>query len=156
MSKTKLRRATIAGVCALGATIATITPAHATTGLADYDCGAAGNPVAFRFDRTTSAGKNLRVQAPIGFSTAVPMLPGALSAMLIGPPSPPYPLTVSNPNVLTPGAYFGINLIGVSPVTLTVPPTAIFISTTTTPPGAVTGLPVGCGLISWNPMTWPI
>jgi len=153
----KVRRASIAAVCALGATIATISPAHAT-GLAAYDCGTAGNPVGFRFDRTpptTPPSKNLRVQAPIGFFTAVPIAVGALSAMLIGPPSPPYPLTMTNPNVLAAGSYFSINLTGVSPVGLTVPPTAIFASTTT-PPGTIAGLPVGCGLISWTVGTWPI
>ena len=72
----KLKRGIVAGVCALGATIAGITPAHAA-GLASYNCGTNGNPVTFTFTRTGPTGlavqgslSNVPLASPVGVGGA--------------------------------------------------------------------------------------
>jgi len=149
MSKTKLARAGIAAVCALGATIASITPAHAGTATAAYDCAASGNPIKVTFTRTAPTmppTKNLRITVAFTFFQPTPIPVGAIVGTLIGPPSPPYPLTLTNPTVIPAGFSTSLTLTGTSPATLTGPPTAI-----TAP-----AVSLGCGLIGTTSGTWPI
>jgi len=143
--KTKLARAGIAAVCALGATVAGITPAHAATATASYDCGTAGT-IAFTFTRTAPPGKNLTVRVFVTFVVPAAIPVGGVVGTLIGPPSPPYPLTVTNPVVIPAGFITSLTLTGASPAALTGPPTAVMVP----------AVPLGCGLIGTTSGTWPI
>jgi len=140
-----LKRGIVAGVCALGATVATITPANAATAGAAYDCGTAGT-IAFTFTRTAPPGKNLTVRAFPGFVVPTSIPVGGAVGTLIGPPSPPYPLTVTNPTAIPAFVPLNLTLTGVSPANLTAPPTAI----------TVPAVSLGCGLIGTTSGTWPI
>jgi len=147
--KTKLARAGLAAVCALGATIAGVTPASAATAGAAYDCAASGNPIGVTFTRTAPTmppTKNLRIIVAFTFSPAVPIPPGGIVGTLIGPPSPPYPLTLTNPNVIPSGPNTSLTLTGASPVALSGPPTAVMAP----------AVSLGCGLIGTTSGTWPI
>jgi len=148
--KSKLARAGLAAVCALGATIATITPAHAASASASYNCGTFGNPIKVTFTRTaptTPPSKNLKVAIPASFTAPAPILPGSVAAVLGG--SPPYPITVTNPTTIPAGPVTTFTLTGPSPSTLGGPPTTI---------GTVlSGNAVTCTLLGTPaPSGWPI
>jgi len=129
----KLKNATIAAVFAFGASVAMVTPASAVgTATAYYNCTPYGNPVKVTFTRTTTPpAKNLSVKADLSFTVPAvtgPIGVGGISAQLTGPPTPPYPITVTNPNVIPPGTYTSITLTGTAPATLTGPPATIPIN----------------------------
>jgi len=139
--KTKLARAGIAAVCALGATIAGVTPAHAATATASYNCGTLGGSVKVTFTRTAPT---LKVWMPVSFTSSTPLGVGAVVSVLGG--LPPYPITVTNSTVIPPGPVTMLTLTGSSPMSLYGPPTSIGIS----PLG-------GCTLLgSPAPSGWPI
>jgi len=128
----KIKNATIASVFALGITAAMITPA-AAAGVATYNCGALyGTSVKGTFTRTaptTPPSKNLKVEATISFISPVAIGVGGIVGTLNGPPAPPYPLTVTNPNVIPAWVpQSKVTLTGPSPATLGGPPQSITIN----------------------------
>jgi len=131
----KIMSASIAAACALGASVAMISPAAAVgTATATYNCGAYGSAVVGTFTRTAPtvpATKNLAVVATISFTSPAPILPNAASAVFAGAG-----LTLTNPNVIPAGPNTSIKLSGASPATLASAPTGITIS--------VAGVTVNC------------
>jgi len=139
-----LKRGLGAAVCALGATLATITPAHAATASASYNCGTLGGSVRVTFTRTAPT---LTVKMPVSFTLPTPIGVGAITAVLGGPS--PYPIAVTNPNLIPAGPVTMLTLTKPSPVPLPGPPTSIGIPL---PGGAIT-----CTLLaSPAPSGWPI
>ena len=151
----KLRRGIVAAVCALGATVATVTPAHAATANATYNCGVWGSSVLFTFIRTapTPPTKNLTVKVILGGFAPVTYAPGQVIGTLKAPPSPPYPLVVTNPNAIPAGFYSLILLTGVSPATLTGPPASVTTTFNSPPQPPVS---FTCTLSLPAPTGWPI
>jgi len=149
----KLKSATIAAVCALGASAAMITPASAVgTANATYNCGIYGNPVTVQFTRTTQPpANNLTVKAFLTFFSPSPIPVGGVVATLKPPPGPPYPVVATNKTLVPAGLNSSITLTGPAPVALPGPPAIISIKIT--PPG----ITVTCTLIGpVPPGTWPI
>jgi len=150
----RLKNATIAAVCALGASTAMITPASAIgAASAPYDCGAWGNPVTVAFTRSAPAPgfRNLDVSLPISIYSGVPLVPGGIAGTLNSPPGPPYPIAAANTNVAPPGIVNPVRLKGVSPATLTGPPSSIVIHY------GVPDIVIVCVLLpSPAPIGWPI
>jgi len=152
MSKPK--RASVAAVCALATSAVMVTPAVAVgTGYASYNCGDPTHLIPFRFKRTaptTPPSKNLTVEGILALSTPLSISVGGVVATLKSPPSPSYPLTTSNPNVIPPGL-FAIKVTGPSTVSLSGPPGSITI--TVAQPGFA--LNITCTL-SATESGWPI
>jgi len=146
----KLKRAAVASVFALGVTAAMITPASAA-GTATYSCPGYGT-ITGTFTRINATTVDLN--ATIGYSSPSPLAPGAIVATLGG--SAPYPRTMSNPNVLPPTGS-SVLLRGTGfPASLPAPPNTITLVITLppppTPPNTVT---VVCTRTATG-VTWPV
>jgi len=144
----KLKRAAVASVFALGVTAATITPASAGAGT--YSCGASG-PLTGWFSRT--APTTIQLVATVFYTSPTPIPKGKFVATLGGPSSPPYPVILSNPNALPPTGS-SVTLTGPAPALPLLPAAPATIDLVISPPG----LPVttiACVFVSQAPV-WPV
>lgn len=133
----KIKNATIAAVCALGAFAATTTPASAVgTATGTYDCvNNQGSGISATFTRTaptTPATKNLTLIVSIDYGITTPLGVGAVTATLSDPSSTP-PVILTNTNVVPATATrsrIDIKFSGPSPSTLNgpLPLTLVFAS----------------------------
>lgn len=147
----RMKNATIAAVCALGASAAMVAPASAAgTGKATYNCGMYGNPVTFTFARTATTA--LTVTASISYFAPVPIPVNGIQMVLHAPPAPPYPISgVSNTVAVAPGPQSTITARKSTTPPLPGPPASITI--TIAPPG----ITISCALKATPPPSgWPI
>jgi len=151
----KLRNATIAAVCAVGATAVMITPASAAgTGKATYNCGIYGSSVAVDFIRTTTGALTVKASLPFIVPPGGTIPINGITGTLQPPPSPPYPIVVKNATAMPPGIYSSITLNAASSPAMSGPPATIkiVVGPPPTPPVTVT-----CTLkTSPVPTGWPI
>jgi len=150
----KIRNVTVAALCALGASVAMISPASAVgTANASYNCGDGWGTATASFTRTaptTPATKNLVLVFTFNFQNISPTAVGGAVTTLSGPATP-YPLTLTNPNVVpatSTWAPINIRTTGASATTLTGPPAAINLTLSNV------GLDLTCTVV--NADGWPI
>ncbi|MFI6983494.1 hypothetical protein ACIBSV_33450 [Embleya sp. NPDC050154] len=141
----KIRSAAIAGVCAIGATAAMVTPASAAgTGKATYDCGIYGSSVGATFNRSATNLLTLTASITYWVPTAIPA--GGITGTLTGNQS-----GLANPTAISAGVHTSIVLQKAASVGIPSAPSSIVM--TITPPG----LTVTCTLkASPAPTGFPI
>jgi len=138
-----IKRAAVASACAIGASVAMISPASAATATASYNCGTYGNPVGVTFTRTGTA---LSLTAGISFfSPGVPA--GGIVATLnyTGSPAVPSQGGITNPTAVPFGPRSSITLTKASSAPLPRPPSSIVLVITPPPLPTVT---VTCTLLA--------
>ena len=147
----KLKRAAVASVFALGVTAATITPASAA-GTGTYNCSGYGSSITGTFTRI--APTTIQLDVNVGYSSPTPILPGKFVAKLTNPAAPPYPVTLTNPNVLGP-AGTSVRLTGTAPASPLLPNAPATINLEITPLGMIM-TPVTCTFVSQGWPTWGV
>lgn len=121
----KLKSATVAAACAIGASAMMITPAAAAgTATATYNCGVYGSSVATTFTRSTSNLLTLKATITYVVPTTIPV--GGLTVAAGGQ-------TLANAAAITPGVKTSITVTKAGSTPVTAAPTTIVI--TITPPG---------------------
>jgi hypothetical protein len=141
----KIKNATIAAACAIGATAVMVTPASAAgTGKATYDCGIYGSTVGATFTRSATNLLTLTASLTYFVPTAIPV--GGITGTLTGNQS-----GLANPTAISAGIHTSIVLQKAGSVGIPSAPSSIVM--TITPPG----LTVTCTLkASPAPTGFPI
>ncbi|MYW04532.1 hypothetical protein [Streptomyces sp. SID3343] len=137
----KIKSATIAAACAIGATAAMVTPASAAgTAKATYDCGIYGSSVGVTFTRSATNLLTLTASLTYFVPTAIPV--GGITGTLTGNQS-----GLANPTAISAGFHTSIVLQKAGSAGIPGAPGSVVM--TITPPG----LTVTCTLKASPPPT---